>query len=88
MIQVKNRTQFGIYLKGKRQSKMLSQKDLSVRLGYSSAQFISNIERGLAMVPKHQIQKIAKILGHEIEKIYVDVIMSEMKLEIQKTLGR
>ena len=41
----------------------LTQKDLAKKLGYSSAQFISNVERGLCLVPKSQLKKLEKHVG-------------------------
>ena len=39
-------------------------------LGYSNAQFISNIERGLANIPESKIKKLSKILNVPEEEVY------------------
>lgn len=40
----------------------LSQSDISSKLGYSSAQFVSNWERGLVPPPAKKLKKLALIL--------------------------
>ena len=46
----------------KRKVKGLSQKELAFKLGFSTSQFISNIERGLADIPVNKAVQFAKIL--------------------------
>lgn len=49
-------------LKKFRQGAGLTQKELSDRMGYSSSQFISNIEMGKAGIPSDDIPALAKYL--------------------------
>jgi transcriptional regulator with XRE-family HTH domain len=44
-------TEFGNFLANSRDSAGLTQRQVSLKLGYSSAQFISNFERGIATPP-------------------------------------
>ncbi len=47
----------------------LSQLDVSKKLGYSSPQFISNIERGLALPPTKILKPLAKICKVNFEDL-------------------
>ena len=46
-----DRKKLGEFLRERREKSGLTQSDVSARLGYSSPQFISNIERGVSVVP-------------------------------------
>jgi transcriptional regulator with XRE-family HTH domain len=46
-----DRKKLGTYLKDVREDANLTQADVSHKLGYTSPQFISNIERGISVVP-------------------------------------
>lgn len=64
----------GTYLKSKREAAGLSQIDVSQTLGYSSPQFVSNWERGLAKPPSKSLAKLVKIYklnSDELVNIYV-----------------
>lgn len=58
-----DRKKLGMYLKSKRQSAGLTQIDVAWRVGLGSAQFISNIERGLCSVPLPLLIKLQKLYG-------------------------
>lgn len=51
------------YLKAKREAKGLTQRELAEKLGYTSAQFISNWERDVATIPLRVAPRILSILG-------------------------
>jgi transcriptional regulator with XRE-family HTH domain len=59
---VKIRQEFGAQLKKRREEVKLSQGQIAMRLGYTSPQFISNIERGLAPFPDKVVKTYAKML--------------------------
>jgi len=59
----KIKKQFGRYLAEARQTQGMTQADVAKKLGYSSAQYISNWERGAAAPPTSQLAKICEILG-------------------------
>lgn len=50
-------------LRALRREAGMTQKQLSDKLGYTTPQFISNVERGLCMLPKTKFKKAAKILN-------------------------
>lgn len=50
-------------LKKYRDKRGLSQRDLALKLGYSTPQYISNVERGVAPMNLKKISKLAEIVG-------------------------
>ncbi len=56
-------TALGAYLQELRMKKRLTQREVSLRLGYSSAQFISNFERGISMPPLKKLKELKVIYG-------------------------
>lgn len=61
-----------------REKLRMTQADVGYKLGYSSAQFISNIERGVASLPTKQIPAVSRLL-----KLNVNAII-EAKAEDEK----
>lgn len=59
----KHRLQLAEYLRGLRLAKDISQGAVATELGYSSPQYISNIERGLCATSLNQLAKFRKIYG-------------------------
>lgn len=55
------RKSVGAFLRAKRESAGLTQSDVSGELGYGTAQFVSNWERGISMPPMAALPKIAKL---------------------------
>lgn len=84
MKQVKALSEF---LKEKRTQASLSQKDVADKLGYSSAQFISNWERGLSSPPMHTLKKLAEMYNVNIDEMF-DVILEstleQVRVDLQK----
>jgi len=56
-------TELGSTLCSARLAANLTQKTVSDKLGYSSAQFISNFERGIAAPPAAKLKTLAKMYG-------------------------
>lgn len=54
------RKEFGVYLRMQRLRTGRSQKEIATLCGYSSPQFISNIERGLCAAPPEVLVKMSK----------------------------
>lgn len=75
-----DKTKLGLFLKQARLKAGLTQGDVSKSLGYTSPQFISNIERGLSVIPL----KTLAILVHQY-KINPDVMIKTI-LESQKKI--
>lgn len=60
----------GEVIKSYRAKKGFTQTELAKELGYSSAQFVSNWERGISDVPPKQIKPLSKLLGFRPERLY------------------
>jgi transcriptional regulator with XRE-family HTH domain len=56
----------------------LSQKDVARKFGWTSAQFVSNIERGLVRVPADKTKAYAKTIGLSHSAL-VDAMISEYR---------
>lgn len=76
----------GTYLRTVREKAGLSQLDLSEAMGLKSAQYLSNIERGVSSLSKAMIPVVAKILKVDAEDI-VNVILKDIKEKYLKGLG-
>lgn len=72
---MKKRTSIGHFLKEKRVEVGLTQNELSKIFGYTSSQFISNIERDLAQPPLKTLKFYMRVLKISEEEMYS--IMSE-----------
>ena len=59
----------GLFLKQKRLQRRLSQRDVSDFMGYSTPQFISNLERGRANLPMNQLKKFQQVLGVDSKEL-------------------
>lgn len=64
---------FGQWLKDCRERADVTQRELARALKYDSAQFISNIERGVALPPTEAVPIIAKILGIPRQRVLEQV---------------
>jgi transcriptional regulator with XRE-family HTH domain len=60
---MKTRAEFGNFLKAKREAANITQAEVAEKLGYTSAQFVSNIERGLCAMPLANITVWAETIG-------------------------
>lgn len=58
----------GRYLKDCREARGLTQKEVAQALGLTSAQYISNCERGLCLPSLPMLVKLKSILGLDIKK--------------------
>lgn len=59
----------------------LTQRDVAKIMGWTTLQFVSNIERGLAMPPKSKIKRFAKLYKVKpvvIGQLYVDLYRSKL----------
>jgi transcriptional regulator with XRE-family HTH domain len=79
--------EIGSFLKNKRVQKQLTQGQVAKLMGYSSPQFISNIERGVCSPPLKSLKKIASI--YEIpEEELIDFILVKQKVVLQQALAQ
>jgi transcriptional regulator with XRE-family HTH domain len=60
---IQRRRAFGIWLRDCRRHAKQTQSELAKALGYDSSQLISNIERGVSLLPSKRIPDFAKVLG-------------------------
>ncbi len=62
-------TNLGNYLQEMRLKADLTQREVSVALGYSSAQFISNFERGIAVPPLKKLKVLVRMYNLQVETV-------------------
>ncbi len=75
----------GKYLKDKRTDAELSQAEVAKKLGYNSAQYISNFERGLCMPPLKKLRKLVLMYNIEPEVVY-DMMLKAQEIELSKII--
>jgi transcriptional regulator with XRE-family HTH domain len=76
----RNFFEFGEYLKEKRVAADLTQKEVAEKIGYSSAQYISNFERGIALPPLSKLKIMVKL--YRMPKAEVIQMVVEAKAKI------
>ena len=77
----------GEFLQQKRNAAGFSQLDISTKLGYSTPQFISNWERGVAAPPINALKKIAQLYGISADELF-EVVLATKIQEVTKDLRR
>lgn len=82
-----DRKKLGDFLKETRESSHLTQAEVSERLGYSSPQFISNIERGISVIPLKTLAKMVSLYKANPE-IVVRIILDSQKKLLREKLMR
>lgn len=60
---IDRRKSFGQWLRNCRRQARITQAELAKALGYDSSQLISNIERGVSLLPSRRIPDFARVLG-------------------------
>lgn len=60
---IERRKNFGRWLRNCRKLAHITQAELAKALGYDSSQLISNIERGVSLLPSKRIPEFARVLG-------------------------
>ena len=81
---------FGKYLKRIRKEAGLTQKEISIILGYTSPQFVSNAERDVSFLPIKDLKKLCKAYKCEYRDIahkYRAAITHRYFLKKSKELG-
>jgi transcriptional regulator with XRE-family HTH domain len=58
----------------------MTQREVSVKLGYSSAQFISNFERGISSPPLKKLKDLIRLYGMPVEKVMSLVLEGEREV--------
>lgn len=73
----RHHTALGAYLQQCREAALLTQRVVSIKLGYSSAQFISNFERGISAPPNRRLRELIKMYRAETNKVIGLVLEGE-----------
>ena len=68
------------FLKDCRLKAGLSQKEVADHLGYDTAQFISNWERGVSSPPISSLWRLASFYGISAQKLFDIVLEEEIRL--------
>ena len=77
----------GTQWKNLRERAGLTQREVSDALGYSTPQFISNVERGRCRFPIQKLPKIRKLYRLSVEQV-VELIVKEEKQGLLKVFRR
>ena len=84
-------TKLATSLKKLRVVRGLSQTEVAKKLGYSSPQFVSNWERGLASPPVKVIKRLSGLYESDANQLFQMVVRaaeSRMRVEFEKSKGR
>jgi transcriptional regulator with XRE-family HTH domain len=82
-VALKNKSNLSAFLKKKRVEAGLTQSEVAQELGYSSPQFISNWERGLANPPVFILRNLTKLY-----KVSADEMFTKLMAEVERDLHR
>jgi transcriptional regulator with XRE-family HTH domain len=80
---VKKRGRLAGYLKDKRVAAGLTQSEVAKKLGYSSPQFVSNWERGLANPPVFVLRDLTKMYKVGADQMF-DLLVVDVKAELER----
>ncbi len=75
------------FLKEKRSTSGLSQKDVATKLGYSTSQFISNWERGISQPPIHTLRTLAQMYNVTADQMF-NVLLENTMVQVQEDLKK
>lgn len=76
----RNFVEFGSYLHEMRTKANLTQRQVSIALGYSSAQFISNFERGITLPPLCKIKILMRLYRMPKRQVVQMIIEAKTKV--------
>ena len=76
----RNYVALGEYLQEMRIKSDLTQREVSLELGYSSAQFISNFERGISSPPLKKLKELIRMYKMPVEKVMGLVLEGEREV--------
>lgn len=82
-----DRKKLGTYLKEVREQSAYTQADVSTKLGYTSPQFISNIERGISVIPLKTLARMVSLYKVNPENVVKIILESQRKL-LRERLSR
>ena len=84
---MKNNTNNAIQWKQLREKSGLTQREVSDALGYSTPQFIANVERGRCRFPVQKLPKIKKLYRLSTDQM-INLILSEERQLLRKVFKR
>lgn len=76
----------GSYLSEMRERASLTQREVSLELGYSSAQFISNFERGISSPPLAKLKILVRLYKMPVSKV-MDLVLEGQREVLHEALG-
>lgn len=76
----RNYETLGEYLQNMRLKANLTQREVSLALGYSSAQFISNFERGIAVPPLKKLKILVKMYNMPADEVMEMILDAEREI--------
>lgn len=71
-----NGLQLGVFLRESRMKAGLSQMQVAKKLGYTTAQFISNWERGVSEPPLKALKTLARVYSVSMDDIFQLILQS------------
>lgn len=80
-------THIGEFIREKRRAIALSQMELAQSLGYGTPQFISNIERGIASIPRRSVKWFAHALKIDHKYLIEVIVEFERRKMLQEMLA-
>jgi len=80
---MKKRGRLAGFLKEKRVAAGLTQSEVARKLGYSSPQFVSNWERGLANPPVFVLRDLTKMYRVSADSMF-DLLVDDVKAELHR----
>lgn len=84
---MKNNSKYGNQWKALRERRGLTQTDVARTLGYSTPQFISNVERGRCRFPIQKLSKLRKLYRMSVDQM-VDLVAGEERENVLKAFKR
>ena len=83
----KKLTETAVLVKFCRESRDLTQMEMASKLGYKTAQFISNVERGICALPVNSFKAVSKVLDVHLLSLfnahikdYADEVRKKLKI--------
>lgn len=87
-----NERQLGAFLRESRMKAGLSQMQVAKKLGYTTAQFISNWERGVSEPPLKALKTLARIYSVSMDEIFqlilrstIEKVTEDLKAKFKRT---
>lgn len=75
----------GTYLKEKRETSNLTQSEVALKLGYTTPQFISNIERGISNVPLKALKTLIELYKVQPDEV-IEILLQQKKRQLKDLL--